>query len=143
MHHPTHRSAANTRSRRPPPRGAKPSRARSRRKPAVAPRVTVGAALCRAGLDELALGKRWLRIIRNLSRIEHRKNTAVQKLLFDVLKECTRQLDSDHEQQRAANVVVQLVHAVPRPPVRQAGPPRVAAVLPGPNPPADGVAVGA
>ena len=117
MPHSTHHSAAKTRSRRPPSRKTKSARARARApKDASAPRVTVGSALCHAGLDEFALGKRWVRVIRNLSKVKLRENLAVQKLLFDALKECTRQLDNDHEPQRSANVIVRLVHAVPRPP---------------------------
>ena len=118
MPHSTHHSAAKTRSRRQPSRKTKSARARARapEDASAAPRVTVGSALCHAGLDELALGKRWARVIRNLSKVKHRENLAVQKLLFDALKECTRQLDNDHEPQRSANVIVRLVHAVPRPP---------------------------
>jgi hypothetical protein len=104
-------------------------------------RVTVGTALCEAGLDELALGKRWVRIIRNLAQKKYRENTAVQKLLFDVLKECTRQLDSDHEQGRAgAPVIVHLVHAVARPPrVIEAGSPAPLGAAPSAaDPPVDG-----
>jgi len=93
------------------------------------PRVTVGTALCHAGLDELAIGRRWVRVIRNLAQKKHRENPATQKLLFEVLKECTRQLDNDHEPAGAgANVFVRLVHAVPRPP-------RVIAALASANPP--------
>jgi len=119
------------RTRKPPANAARDSRDNA--PPAhplvTAPRVTVGTALCHAGLDELALGQRWVDILGNLSDPKQRENTAIQKLLFDVLKECTRQLDSDHEQAGAGpNVVVRLVHAVPRPP-------RVLAALASANPP--------
>jgi hypothetical protein len=115
-----------------PPKSTRTAGAARRIRPArpapTEPRVTVGTALCHAGLDELAIGKRWVRVIRNLAQKKHRENLATQKLLFDVLKECTRQLDNDHEPAGAANVFVRLVHAVPRPP-------RVIAALASANPP--------
>ena len=117
-----------TRTRTPTAKARTARRAHTPPPPMTAPRVTVGTALCHAGLDELALGERWVAILHNLCKDEHQKNATSQKLLFDVLKECTRQLDNDHEQAAAgANVVVRLVHAVPRPP-------RVIAALATPNP---------
>ena len=109
---------SNRKKKTPPPPPAAPD-----------PRVTVGTALCHAGLDERALGERWVRMLANLSDPAQRENATIQKLLLDALKECTRQLDNDHDQQRA-NVVVHLVHAVPRPPSRQAGALRPIPALP-------------
>ena len=64
-----------------------------------------------------------------------KRKGSVEKLLVDVLKECSRQLDNSHPAHRSgdAPVIVQLIHTVARPP-------RPIPVLASANPPALDVA---
>lgn len=102
-----------------------------RRVPAPAPRVSIGAALRQAGFDEHAIARQWMRVVGKLTKRDAADRNGVQKLLVDVLKECSRQVDSANQPYRSgdAPVIVQLVHTVSRPP-------RVLAALASANPPA-------
>ncbi len=115
------RRSRNKRKRRKPPR----------RVPMPAPRVSIGAALRQAGFDEHAIARQWVRVVSKLTKTDAADRNGVQKLLVDVLKECSRQVDSANQPYRSgdAPVIVQLVHTVSRPP-------RVLAALASANPPA-------
>jgi hypothetical protein len=78
----------------------------------------MGEALRRQGLDEHVVAGRWVHVVEKLTGDKPGAG-GVEKILVDVLKECTRQLDSDaeaSERSRAeAPVIVQLLHKVHRP----------------------------
>ena len=137
-----HAASPGARRRKPAPKskGARFGNARSRtssarkskpgppivRIPSTGPRVPIGDALCQAGFDEHAIAAEWIRIADML--IRECEDGGNQKLLVDVLKECSRQLESAQERHHSGNVIVQLVHTVSRPP-------RVVAALASANPP--------
>jgi hypothetical protein len=79
--------------------------------------MSIGSALCHVGLDEIAVAEQWAEVITKLSAGDAKDRGGAKKLLFDVLKECSRYLDNAHENLRAANapVFVQLIHKVSRP----------------------------
>jgi len=78
----------------------------------------MGEALRRQGLDEHAVAGTYAHVVEKLKKGGN-EAASVEKLLVDVLKECSRQLEA--EAQRAAEpsadapTIVQLVHAVERP----------------------------
>ncbi|MGD1210704.1 MAG: hypothetical protein ABR973_05025 [Candidatus Acidiferrales bacterium] len=78
----------------------------------------MGEALRRQGLDEHAVAGNWVHVVNRLTGNEP-GDGGVEKLLVDVLKECSRQLDAEAAQasERSADapVIVQLVHKVDRP----------------------------
>jgi hypothetical protein len=79
----------------------------------------MGEALRRQGLDEHAVAGNWVHVVNRLTGNEP-GDGGVEKLLVDVLKECSRQLEAEAEQasERSggdAFAIVQLVHKVDRP----------------------------
>ena len=87
-------------------------RPRRRRK-----RVRIGDALRREGLDERTVAETYAREVEKLKN--KKGEDGIEKLLFDILKECTRHLESSRPTERSGAsdtpVTVQLVHVVPRP----------------------------
>src|SRR5579862_461028 len=80
------------------------------------PRVSIGTALCEAGFDERAVAREYVQVVQSLAQPKTTDRSGATKLLVDVLKECSRQLDSTAGHRSGeAPVVVQLVHAVARP----------------------------
>jgi hypothetical protein len=79
-------------------------------------RVSIGTALCEAGFDERAVAMQYVNVVQNLAQPSTTDRGGATKLLVDVLKECSRQLDSTAGHRSAdAPVIVQLVHTVARP----------------------------
>ncbi len=88
--------------------------------------MRIGEALRTHGFDEDTVAGKYVEVLGKLSG-PNPKAGGVQKLLVDVLKECSRQLESateaqqeaEKEGERAASpdapVIVHLVHTVPRP----------------------------
>jgi hypothetical protein len=77
----------------------------------------MGEALRRQGLDEHALAGNWVHVVEQLKKGEAEAGN-VEKLLVDVLKECSRQLEAEAEQASKGSgdaPPVQLVHKVHRP----------------------------
>jgi len=88
------------------------------------PRIRIGDAMRRSGLDEYKVARTFAGVVDKLS--DGNKDTGgVQKLLVDVLKECSRHLDPP-QSERAAPAVpahITMLHLVPRP-VRTQAPPQ-------------------
>ena len=85
--------------------------------------VSTGDALRREGVDERRLAQGLANLFGNLQgKIEENEK---EKLFVDVLKECSRHLESTSACRKAASgetpVIVELVHKVPRP-ARQMSP---------------------
>ena len=80
--------------------------------------MRIGDALRREGLDEHAVAETYAREVENLKN-KANSDGGMEKLLFDILKECTRHLESSRPTERSGAgdtpVTVQLVHVVPRP----------------------------
>ncbi len=94
------------------------------------PRIPIGEALRQCGLDEYAIAKTYVHVMGQLTT-KNPDGGVVAKLLVDVLKECSRQIEASQPPVRAnadAPVIVQLVHAVSRP--TRALPPAPAEVSP-------------
>ena len=88
------------------------------------PRIRIGDAMRRSGLDEYKVARTFAGVVDKLS--DGNKDTGgVQKLLVDVLKECSRHLDPPQSERAApaAPVHITMVHNVPRP-VRTQTPPQ-------------------
>ena len=80
------------------------------------PRIRIGDAMRRSGLDEYKVARTFAGVVDKLS--DGTKDTGgVQKLLVDVLKECSRHLDPPQSERAApaAPVHITMVHNVPRP----------------------------
>jgi hypothetical protein len=79
----------------------------------------MGEALRRQGLDEHELAGNWVHVVETLKGVRS-KSGGIEKLLVDVLKECTRQLEAESQRRAdssgSAPVIVQLIHKVERPP---------------------------
>jgi hypothetical protein len=100
--------------------------------PVVGPRVSIGAALCEAGFDERAVASEYVKVVQSLARPESTDRSGATKLLVDVLKECSRQLDNTAGHRSGdAPVIVQLVHTVSRP-VRAVPAPALTSANPSP-----------
>jgi hypothetical protein len=72
----------------------------------------------RSGLDEYKVARTFAGVVDKLSDGKNAKDTGgVQKLLVDVLKECSRHLDPPQSERAAppAPANITLVHYVPRP----------------------------
>ena len=84
-----------------------------------APRVHIGEAMRRSGLDEYKVAQTYATVVDKLSGKHADKEAGgVQKLLVDVLKECSRHLDPPRTERDAApDAPVQfiLIHEVARP----------------------------
>ena len=82
------------------------------------PRIAIGEALRERGLDEYTIADIYVRVVGKLAA-GGSDSGGVQKLLVDVLKECSRQIEASQPPMRSANpdapVIVQLVHTVTRP----------------------------
>jgi hypothetical protein len=93
----------------------------------------------RSGLDEYKVARTFAGVVDKLS--EGNKDTGgVQKLLVDVLKECSRHLDPPQSERAApaAPVHITMVHNVPRP-VRTQTPPQQLNAAPSAAPPTEPV----
>lgn len=103
-----------------PPRAPKKKERKRRRKP-----VRIGDALRRRGFDEQTVADHYVDVAQRLKG-KSDKSGGVEKLLVDVLKECSRYLEPARpsergdESSRGAMVHVHLVHNVTRP-MRNAG----------------------
>lgn len=94
-----------------------PAKKKRRLKP-----MSIGRALRAHGLDEHTIADTYVHVVAKLTNGTTRAG-AVEKLLVDVLKECSKRIDDELAAQRAsaeaaaadAPVYVQLLHAVPRP----------------------------
>jgi hypothetical protein len=79
----------------------------------------MGEALRRSGVDEMAVAGHLAETIKKLSD-KSETGDGVQKLFVDVLKECTRHLDSPRSPSTSpaasdSPVIVHLIHNVARP----------------------------
>jgi hypothetical protein len=95
------------------------------------PAIHIGAALREIGLDEHRIAKSYRHAVDLLTKPNAEAGSA-EKLLIEILKECSRQVESFQALERlpigARPVIVQLVHSVPRPPrLMSANPPAVPA----------------
>jgi len=81
------------------------------------PRVRIGEAMRRSGLDEYKVARTFAVVVDKLSGKNPKDSGGVQKLLVDVLKECSRHLDPPHSERDAPSVPsrIMLIHHVPRP----------------------------
>ena len=71
-----------------------------------------------AGLDEQAIAENYAGVVEKLTNARQQPNDGAEKLLVEVLKECTRVLEPPLRAGGAAPdapVTVQLIHNVPRP----------------------------
>jgi hypothetical protein len=91
-----------------------PQRRRRRRK-----RVPIGEALRKHGLDEHTIAGTYVHVVDNLKKNPTKAGSG-DKLLVDILKECSRQIEAVQPVADGA-IQVQLVHNVERP-VRTATP---------------------
>jgi hypothetical protein len=89
------------------PEGKKPQRRHRLKK-----RVPIGEALRREGLDERTIAGTYAQVVDNLKGTK--KAGSNEKLLVEILKECTRQIEAAQPVGDGA-VQVQLVHRVERP----------------------------
>ena len=90
------------------------------------PRIRIGDAMRRSGLDEYKVARTFAGVVDKLSDGKTPKDTGgVQKLLVDVLKECSRHLDTPQSERAAppAPAHITMFHLVPRP-VRTQTPPQ-------------------
>ena len=79
-------------------------------------RIRLGEAFRKVGLDEQTVAETYVGVVENL-RSKSAENT-VQKLLVDVLKECSRVLEPPRSGGAGASdqpTIVELHHAIPRP----------------------------
>ena len=80
------------------------------------PRVRIGEAMRRTGLDEYRVAETFAGVLETLTGKNAAKSGAVQKIVVDVLKECSRHLDPPQSERAAsASPVIALIHNVPRP----------------------------
>ena len=81
------------------------------------PRVRIGEAMRRSGLDEYKVARTFAVVVDKLSGKNPKDSGGVHKLLVDVLKECSRHLDPPHSERDApaAPSRIMLIHHVPRP----------------------------
>ena len=132
-------SARTTKSSRPAATPAAEAIAAQPISSALPPRIRIGDAMRRSGLDEYKVARTFAVVVDKLSDGKTAKDTGgVQKLLVDVLKECSRHLDPPQSERAAPAAPAQIimVHNVPRPvraqtPQQQLNPaPANAAVVP-------------
>jgi hypothetical protein len=78
--------------------------------------VRIGDALRRSGLDEWTIAGGYVDVVYKLTN-KSNSNDSVEKLLVDVLKECSRHLEPPRfaDAPSDAPVIVKLVHTVSRP----------------------------
>src|SRR5579862_5611733 len=85
---------------------------------ALPPRIRIGDAMRRSGLDEYKVARTFAVVVDKLSDGKTAKDAGgVQKLLVDVLKECSRHLDPPQSERTAPAAPAQIImlHNVPRP----------------------------
>lgn len=132
---PTEHTAKKPRAKRKRPRSPSKTRAHSSSGGAAAPvagravktsprrrrprkRVRIGEALRSEGLDEHAVAETYAQEVEKL-KSKRKSDGGTEKLLFDIMKECSRHLESSRPTERSGAgdtpVTVQLVHVVPRP----------------------------
>jgi hypothetical protein len=80
------------------------------------PRVRIGDAMRTTGLDEFKVAATFANVVDKLSG-KTAGDGGVQKLLVDVLKECSRHLDAPSSDRDAKDFTgpITLIHCVPRP----------------------------
>lgn len=81
-------------------------------------RVRIGQAMRERGLDERLIAEMFANVVGKLHENNSRDSGSVQKLLVDVLKECSRHLDPPREAGRDSNegpATIILIHEVDRP----------------------------
>ena len=107
---PTPRRPPKSRQTESPPQPTPPEKKRRRKA------MSIGQALRTHGLDEHKIADTYVHVVGKLTGGEETAGT-VEKLLVDVLKECSKQIEMAQESQRgpAGPTIVQLVHNVPRP----------------------------
>jgi hypothetical protein len=103
----------------PAPRSAQPAETPAtpkKRRKRLRKRVRLGKALRMAGLDEHVVAKNYVNVVEKLAKKTAEEND-IQKLLVDVLKECSRVLDQPDAQNQPADgpAPVQLIHNLARP----------------------------
>ena len=80
--------------------------------------MRIGDALRCEGLDEHAVAETYAEEVAKLKN-KRKSDGGTEKLLFDIMKECSRHLESSRPTERSGAgdtpVTVQLVHVVPRP----------------------------
>jgi hypothetical protein len=88
------------------------------RRRGLGPPIPIGTALRENGRDEHTIAQSYLHVVDKLKQPNAEAGSA-QKLLVDILKECSRQVESAQQAGLAPSadrpVVVQLVHTVARP----------------------------
>ena len=91
--------------------GNDPQKKSPKRKP-----VRIGDALRQSGLDEWTIAGGYVDVVDKLTN-KSNANDSVEKLLVDVLKECSRHLEPPRSADAPpdAPVIVKLVHSVSRP----------------------------
>jgi|ERR1700720_981862 len=101
------------------------------------PRVRIGEAMRRTGLDEYKVARTFAVVVDKLSGKNPKDSGGVQKLLVDVLKECSRHLDPPHSERDAPSAPsrIMLIHHVPRPDRTPKQPPQLS-----PAPASDAIA---
>ena len=82
--------------------------------PAQRERVRLGEALRKQGIDEHAVAATYADVVEKLLGKTHESDN-VEKLLVDILKECSKHLEEDAKAVGSSPVRVTLVHNVARP----------------------------
>jgi cell division ATPase FtsA len=77
-------------------------------------RVRMGEALRIKGIDEHAVAETFAGVV-DMLKTKTEENDDVEKLLVDVLKECSKHLEEDSKATAAAPLQVKLIHNVARP----------------------------
>lgn len=88
--------------------------------------MRMGQALRREGIDEHAVAEAWAEVV-DMLKGKTEENDDVEKLLVDVLKECSKHLEEDNKAAGPSPVHVKLIHNVARPQHNVAPGPRTAA----------------
>ena len=97
------------------------------------PPIPIGTALREEGLDERTVAQKYAHVLDKLTQPQAEAGSA-EKLLVDVLKECSRQIEAAQQVERNPSadrpVIVQLVHTVSRPARALPAPTRIEDVAP-------------
>lgn len=88
--------------------------------------MRMGQALRREGIDEHTVAEAWAEVV-DMLKGKTEENDDVEKLLVDVLKECSKHLEEDNKAAGPPPVHVKLIHNVARPQHNVAAQPRAAA----------------
>lgn len=76
--------------------------------------MPIGEALRKQGLDEHTLAERYANVVSRLEKNPENVGSG-DKLLVEILKECTRQIEAAQPPPPDGGIQVQLVHNVERP----------------------------